>query len=153
MFKVRSSAQRSARPSPHNSAPWKGEAWRGLIAKREKTLNIQRSTLIILSLCALCLLCELCAFGAKRRKKINNHKKHQEKGTCYKKKSYLCTRKYVCRDSAITAFSVKKSRQNSSRHSQGAVNKHVAFSNHYMLLVFSAGIDCLFRKTPHYLLR
>ena len=95
----------------------------------------------------------LRAFGAKRRKKINNHKKPQEKGTYYKIKSYLCTRKYVCRDSAITAFSVRKSRQNPSRHSQGAVNKHVAFSDHYMLLVFSAGIDCLFRKTPHYLLR
>ena len=85
--------------------------------------------------------------------KTNNHKKHQEKGTYYKIKSYLCTRKHVCRDSAITALLVKKSRQNSSRHSQGAVNKHVAFSDHYMLLVFSAGIDCLFRKTPHYLLR
>ena len=85
--------------------------------------------------------------------KINNHKKHREKGTYYKIKSYLCTRKHVCRDSAITAFLVSKPRQYSSRHPQGAVNKHVAFSNHYMLLVFSAGIDCLFHKTPHYLLR
>ena len=85
--------------------------------------------------------------------KTNNHKKHNQKGTTLRNLSYLCTRKYVCRDSAISAFSVKNPRRNSPRHSQGAVNKHVAFSDHYMLLVFSAGIDCLFRKTPHYLLR
>ena len=38
--------------------------------------------------------------------------------------------------------------KSSLRQSQSAVNKHIAKTNHYMLLVLSAGIDYFVRNTP-----